>query len=254
MCSYNQINNSYGCSNSYTLNKLLKSEAGFQGFVMSDWGAHHSGVGDSLAGLDMSMPGDVSFGSKYSYWGANLTVAVLNGTIPEWRVDDMAVRIMAAFFKVGRDRFRTPPNFSSWTLDTFGFEHFIVSENFIKLNDHVNVQGNHSKIIRTIGHDSTVLLKNKGALPLTGQEPSIAILGEDAGPNPNGPNACSDRGCDDGTMAMGWGSGTANFPYLITPEQAIKNEVKNSGNHSKVATVTNDWALGSVASAASKAR
>lgn len=37
MCSYNQINNSYGCSNSYTLNHLLKGELGFQGFVMSDW-------------------------------------------------------------------------------------------------------------------------------------------------------------------------------------------------------------------------
>ncbi|WP_305782239.1 MULTISPECIES: glycoside hydrolase family 3 N-terminal domain-containing protein, partial [Pseudomonadota] len=94
MCSYNQINNSYGCSNSYTLNKLLKAELGFQGFVMSDWGAHHSGVGDALAGLDMSMPGDTTLGSPYTFWGTNLTIAVLNGTIPEWRVDDMATRIM----------------------------------------------------------------------------------------------------------------------------------------------------------------
>jgi beta-glucosidase-like glycosyl hydrolase len=53
MCSYNQINNSYGCQNSYTLNYLLKNELNFQGFVMSDWQAQHSGVGDILAGLDM---------------------------------------------------------------------------------------------------------------------------------------------------------------------------------------------------------
>lgn len=43
MCSYNQINNSYGCANSYTLNYLLKGELGFQGAVVSDWGAQHSG-------------------------------------------------------------------------------------------------------------------------------------------------------------------------------------------------------------------
>jgi len=53
MCSYNQINNSYACQNSQTLNKLLKSELGFQGFVMSDWGGQHSGVSSALAGMGM---------------------------------------------------------------------------------------------------------------------------------------------------------------------------------------------------------
>jgi len=37
MCSYNRINNSYGCANSYTMNNLLKTELGFQGMVVSDW-------------------------------------------------------------------------------------------------------------------------------------------------------------------------------------------------------------------------
>jgi len=55
MCSYNQINNSYGCSNAYALNYLLKNELGFQGFVMSDWAAQHAGVSTTLAGLDMTM-------------------------------------------------------------------------------------------------------------------------------------------------------------------------------------------------------
>lgn len=32
----------------------------------------------------------------------------------------------------------------------------------------------------------------------------------------SGPNSCPDRGCDEGTLAMGWGSGTADFPYLVT--------------------------------------
>ncbi|KAJ5774391.1 hypothetical protein N7457_009287 [Penicillium paradoxum] len=254
MCSYNQINNSYGCANSYTLNKVLKGELGFQGFIMSDWGAHHSGVSSTLAGLDMSMPGDVYLGSPYTYWGTNLTISVLNGTVPEWRVDDMAVRIMAAYYKVGRDQIRTPPNFSSWTRDEYNFEHFIVSENWSKLNERVNVQRDHAKGIRKLGSDSTVLLKNKGALPLTHDEKFIAILGEDAGSNPRGANGCADRGCDDGTLAMGWGSGTANFPYLITPEQAILSEALDYGDgRTNVFSVTDNWALKEMASTASQA-
>ena len=55
MCSYNQVNNSYSCSNSYLLNYLLKNELDFQGFVMSDWAAQHAGVESALAGLDMTM-------------------------------------------------------------------------------------------------------------------------------------------------------------------------------------------------------
>lgn len=51
MCSYNQINNSYACQNSKMLNNILKAELGFQGFVMSDWGAQHTGVASAVAGL-----------------------------------------------------------------------------------------------------------------------------------------------------------------------------------------------------------
>lgn len=51
MCSYNRINGSYGCQNSKTLNGLLKEELGFQGHVMSDWLAVHSGVASIEAGL-----------------------------------------------------------------------------------------------------------------------------------------------------------------------------------------------------------
>lgn len=73
---------------------------------------------------------------------------------------------------------------------------------------------------------ATVLLKNDGALPLTGREKLTTVFGSDAAENPWGPNGCGDRGCDMGTLAMGWGSGTANFPYLITPLEAIKAEVR----------------------------
>ncbi|ODM23820.1 putative beta-glucosidase A [Aspergillus cristatus] len=253
MCSYNQINNSYGCQNSHMLNKLLKHELGFQGFVMTDWSAHQSGVASTLAGTDMSMPGDISFDDGMSYFGSNLTVAVLNGTVPEWRVDDMAVRIMSAFYKVGRDRQRTPPNFSSWTTDEYSYAHYAVQEGWKQVNQRINVQRNHSEIIREIGEASTVLLKNKGALPLTGDEGVVGILGEDAGSNPQGANGCEDRGCDKGTLAMAWGSGSAEFPYLVTPEQAIQNEILNRDVKHSVFAVTDNWALDQIASVASQA-
>jgi beta-glucosidase len=93
MCSYNRINNSYGCQNSKTLNGLLKGELGFQGFVVSDWYAQHTGLASTLSGLDMVMPSS-------SYWDNNtLALAVSNGSLPQSRLDDMATRIVASWFK-----------------------------------------------------------------------------------------------------------------------------------------------------------
>ncbi|KAI4086010.1 MAG: hypothetical protein LQ344_007924 [Seirophora lacunosa] len=252
MCSYNQINNSYGCQNSYILNYLLKGELDFQGFVVSDWQAQHSGVGSALAGMDMSMPGDVLFNTGTSYWGANLTVAVLNGTVPEWRLDDMAVRILAAWYYVGRDQTQVPVNFDSWTLDTFGYRHYVAEEAYGLVNEHVDVRAEHGTLIRQIGSASTVLLKNNNsALPLTGRERFTAVFGSDAGSNPYGPNGCPDRGCDNGTLAMGWGSGTANFPYLVTPETAIQNEILS--NNGVFQSITDNFAGTQIQALASQA-
>lgn len=226
MCSYQQVNNSYACQNSHLLNRILKDELDFQGFVMSDWQGQHAGVASALAGLDMTMPGDVLFESGTSYWGANLTLAILNGTIPQWRLDDMATRIMAAFYRVRGDEPKTLPNFHSWAKGTYGFQHDLAQEGFTLVNQHVDVRREHGNLIRQIGAASTVLLKNtKNALPLTGRNKITAVFGEDAGNNRRGPNGCADRGCNDGTLAMGWGSGTTNFPYLVTPETAIQNEI-----------------------------
>ena len=241
MCSYQQVNNSYACQNSNMLNYLLKSELGFQGFVMSDWQAQHSGVSSALAGLDMTMPGDTLFDSGRSYWGANLTIAILNGTVPQWRLDDMAIRIIAAWYYVDRDDASVPINFDTWTLDTFGNEYFFAKMGYTLINEHVDVRQEHGNLIREIGSASTVLLKNtNNTLPLTGKEKFTAVLGEDAGDNPFGPNGCPDRGCDNGTLGMAWGSGTANFPYLVTPGTAIQNEIV--GNNGVFQSITDDFA------------
>lgn len=51
----------------------------------------------------MSMPGDIIPGTGTSFFGANLTAFVENGTIAEARVDDMAERIVAAWYLLGQD-------------------------------------------------------------------------------------------------------------------------------------------------------
>ncbi|KAK2464117.1 hypothetical protein APHAL10511_003865 [Amanita phalloides] len=68
MCSYNQINNTYACENDKVMNDIVKREFGFQGFIMSDWSATRSTL-SAIAGLDMTMPGDLTFNSGTSYFG-----------------------------------------------------------------------------------------------------------------------------------------------------------------------------------------
>lgn len=117
----------------------------------------------------------------------------------------------------------------AWTELTYGYQHDYAMEGYGIVNYHVDVRANHAEHIRNASARGTVLLKNTGALPLSGKEKLTGVFGEDAGPNLNGPNGCSDRGCDNGTLAMGWGSGTDNFPYLVTPGTAIQNEVLANG-------------------------
>ncbi|CAI4219615.1 unnamed protein product [Parascedosporium putredinis] len=194
MCSYNRVNGTYSCENAYT-NYLLKNELNFQGFVMSDWGAQHTSIESALNGLDMTMPGD-RFGREtagyQSLWGGALTEAVLADQVPQWRLDDMVVRIMAAYYKVhvGDKEERPDINFHAWTNATEGPVYFVANETWEVVNEHVDVAADHADLIREIGAKSIVLLKNEGVLPL-GKPESVAVIGEDAQDNPNGVNWCS---------------------------------------------------------------
>ncbi|CAJ2504600.1 Uu.00g119940.m01.CDS01 [Anthostomella pinea] len=240
MCSYNQVNNSYACGNSKLLNGILRDEMGFQGFVMSDWLAQRGGVSTALAGLDMTMPGDGLFWTDgKSLWGPELTKSVLNGSVPLDRLNDMVTRVVAAWYQLGQDdetKFdRKGPNFSSWTNKENGViaPGSPTDQDTVKVNKFVNVMGDHASLARQIAAEGTVLLKNDGMLPLKSNGHSssnkqdqvegpvrIAIFGEDAGPG-DGPNACVDRSCNQGTLGSGWGSGSVEFPYLVPPNDAL---------------------------------
>ncbi|QIW99104.1 hypothetical protein AMS68_004622 [Peltaster fructicola] len=97
MCSYNRINNTYSCENSKVINGLLKGELNFQGFVVSDWAAQHSGPLSANAGLDMAMPNS-------AYWSnGQLGNATTSGDLNRTRLVDMATRIVATWYKAGQD-------------------------------------------------------------------------------------------------------------------------------------------------------
>jgi beta-glucosidase len=94
MCSYNRINGTYACENEYTLTDVLKKDFGFKGFVVSDWGGTQSTVKAAMAGLDIEMPGNDSF-------GAPLKKAVESGEVPMDRLNDMVHRILRTEFDSG---------------------------------------------------------------------------------------------------------------------------------------------------------
>jgi beta-glucosidase len=241
MCSYNMVNNSYACGNSKLMNGILKDELGFQGFVMSDWLAQRGGVSTALAGLDMTMPGDgLGWQDGKSLWGPQLTKAVLNGSVPVARLNDMATRVVAAWYQLGQDDEtkwpREPPNFSSWTDDKMGvmYPGSKSPQEVVEVNKFLNVMSNHSAIAMQVAAEGTVLLKNKDVLPISRDgyidakkrhegKLKVGIFGEDAGPG-KGPNFCKDRACNQGTLGSGWGSGAVEFPYLTPPSDAIKKE------------------------------
>ncbi|RSL67403.1 hypothetical protein CEP51_012658 [Fusarium floridanum] len=100
MCSYNGLNNSDACQNSKALNGLLKTELGFQGWVISDWGAQRAGLASAEAGLDVAMP---SSDKNWGVGGKLLVEMVRNGSLPEARVKAMAVRVVSAWYALGQD-------------------------------------------------------------------------------------------------------------------------------------------------------
>lgn len=210
MCVYNRINGTYGCENSKTLNGLLKEELGFQGWVVSDWMATHSGHPAINAGLDMNMPGGLEFSvSVPSFFGGNISVLINNGSLEESRLDDMAHRIMTPYFFLGQDSGfpaidgDTPSTQKTWAESTYRY-------NFTYGPSHVDVRDNHAELIRELASAGSVLLKNeKNALPLKSPK-NIAVFGNDAADLTNGEyfaNLVSEDGFEYGVLPVAGGSG-----------------------------------------------
>ncbi|KAK4175089.1 glycoside hydrolase superfamily [Triangularia setosa] len=218
MCSYQRVNHSYGCQNSKLINGVLKTELGFEGFVVSDWDGQVSGVGSANAGLDLVMPGR-------GYWGEKkLGEAVRNGSVTEERVDDMARRVLAGWYLLGQDS---------------GYPERAIWGN-LERHWPVDVMEDHGGLIREIGAAGTVVVKNEnGALPLGKKRRFVCVFGYDAQVKAS-PWTNRDRyggGYDEnygwetfnGTLITGGGSGSTTPPYVVSPFEAIQHRVRKEG-------------------------
>jgi beta-glucosidase len=212
MCSYQRINNSYGCQNSKLMNGILKEELGFEGFVVSDWDAQHAGVASANAGLDVVMP-------VAKFWGDNLTEAVNNGSVTTERLDDMNTRLLAAFFYLNQD-----DGFPENSVYPSNVEHPIV-----------DVREDHASLIREVGAAGTVLVKNvNNTLPLRNPR-FLNIYGYDAevkaqpwnNPSRFGGGYEENFGWNtlNGTLITAGGSGSSTPPYVISPFKAIQDRI-----------------------------
>ena len=150
MSAYNKLNNIYCSSHQELLIEILKKEWGFDGYVVSDWGAALETEENANGGLDLEMPG------PGNVWGNALINAIKNKRVAEDLIDDKVKRILsvAEFSK----RFDRPEIKSEEAIDN----------------------PEHRKLLRKAAADGMVLLKNDGMLPLKKDIKKLAIIGPNA--------------------------------------------------------------------------
>jgi beta-glucosidase len=140
MCSYNLVNGTYASEHHHLLQEVLRDEWGFEGLVMTDWGAANDRIAGIRAGLDLEMPG-----SNGAYDGEVLA-ALASGALDEADVDRCAERVVALLQRAHR----TP-----------------------RPSD----QDAHHLLGRRAAAAGSVLLKNDGVLPLAADAARIAVIG-----------------------------------------------------------------------------
>lgn len=152
MAAYNKVNGAYSSENNYLLNKKLKDEWGFEGLVMSDWGAVHSSIPTAQNGLDLEMPTGKYLNQE------TLTAPIKSGEIDIKTINDKIRRILTVMLKLGL------------------FDHqYSPDPGLINTKE-------HQKIAYRGAVEGIVLLKNdKNALPLNlNIIRSIAVIGPNA--------------------------------------------------------------------------
>lgn len=144
MCSYNKINGIYAAQNKEMLTDILRNEWGFDGFVVSDWGAVNDRPADLEAGLDLEMPSSKGVGDR------QIVKAVQEGRLDEAVLDKAVERILARVFQFEENRDETA---------RFDME-----------KDHA--------MARKVAEETIVLLKNEGELLPLRDTDRIAFIGK----------------------------------------------------------------------------
>ena len=196
MSSFNSINGVPATANPFILTQILRKEWGFDGFVVSDWGAvaelinHSIGDGPTVArkaleaGVDMDMEGNL--------FGTTLAEQVRSGKIPEGVVDEAVRRILRVKFALGL------------------FEH-----PYTKESPAYDATPERRALARKVADETLVLLKNdpvEGAgtlLPLTAKVKKVALIG---------PMADNQR-----DLLGAWSAGDPKF--VVTLRQALSEKL-----------------------------
>lgn len=144
MCSYNKVNGTFASEHYHLLTEILKNEWGFEGLVVSDWGAVRDRVAALRGGLDWEMPGPQEGRVKA------VVEAVRSGELDEAILDESVRRILNIVFKS-----KETPKHGTFDVDV------------------------HHQLAQQIAAEGMVLLKNNGLLPLKDQQ-HIAVIGRAA--------------------------------------------------------------------------
>ena len=165
MTAYNKLNGVYCSEHEWLLREALRGEWGFDGAVVSDWGAMSSSVASVRAGLDLCMPGPRPDHARA------LVEAVRSGDLGEDRVTEAASHVERLARRVEEARGAMPvgPTFGNSSPESAAEmrESFVSDEEFYRA---------HADLARTAAAQSAVLLKNDGVLPLN-PDAKVAVIG-----------------------------------------------------------------------------
>ena len=147
MNSYNKINGTFGSENAHTQTEILRDEWGFEGAIVTDWGACNERDDGLLAGNDIEMPSSSGSGAR------KILNAIQSGKISEEVLDERVLKILELIKKAADGAEKAAKE---------GFE-------FDEEKDHI--------LAKEIAEQSMVLLKNDGILPLD-KSKKVAVIGE----------------------------------------------------------------------------
>jgi beta-glucosidase len=193
MCSYNRVDGTYLSDNKRLLNDILREEWGYDGAVVSDWGATNDRVKGIQAGMDLEMPGSRGINDE------RIVKAVRSGELPEQMLDRAAMRVVDLILKA-KETVK-----EGYTYDTDA----------------------HHALARKIAANSAVLLKNDGTLPLK-KTTKIAIIGAFA-KTPRYQGAGSSIITPIKIESMCDALDNAGIPYQYAPGYDLKTSQVNQG-------------------------
>ncbi len=143
MCAYNKVNGKYCSENKYLLTDILRKEWGFEGFVVSDWGAVNERVDGLDAGLELEMPLSYGIGEK------KIIEAIRSGKLKERILNRAVERLLKIIFKAADN----------------------------KKKDATYDRELHHQLAREVARECMVLLKNKDNILPIKREGILAVIG-----------------------------------------------------------------------------